>query len=336
MTIRFAFVFAAACLFGVARADDAQSIVAFDSYSPLSRSDELARRMLTPLTAQRLRAALGQSNQVPRDQAIDLSQEIFALHVPPPLANGRFALLVFVAPWNDAKIPPQWIAPLDRTSTIMVSAGKSGNDKNVLDRREPIALLAAHNVMQRYPVDASRVYIGGFSGGSRVALRLALAYPDLFSGALLEAGSDPIGDADAPIPDGARFAQFQERSRIVYLTGTNDAEHLAQDARSTHSLREWCAAGVSAMTIPWAGHKPADAAWFERALVELQAPVTPDQARLRECRANLDAELQRQISDLRALIVAQKLDEAKSTLAAIDRKFGGLATPMIAQLYQDP
>ena len=56
-------------------------------------------------------------------------------------------------------------------------------------------VLAAYNVMKRYAVDPQRVFVSGFSGGARVAMRLALAYPDLFRGALMDAGSDPIGDA---------------------------------------------------------------------------------------------------------------------------------------------
>jgi len=71
-----------------------------------------------------------------------------------------------------------------------VTAANSGNDAPTIDRREPLALLAAHNTMKQYPVDPQQVYIGGFSGGARVALRLALAYPDVFHGALLNAGSD--------------------------------------------------------------------------------------------------------------------------------------------------
>src|SRR5437879_3459051 len=94
-------------------------------------------------------------------------------------------------------------------------AARSGNDASVLARREPLALLAAHNLMQRYPVDPERVYVGGFSGGARVAMRLALGYPDLFRGAILNAGSDPIGGAEIPLPPRDMFMRFQSSKRIV-------------------------------------------------------------------------------------------------------------------------
>ena len=57
---------------------------------------------------------------------------------------------------------------------------------------EPLALLAAHNIMQPYSVNREHVFIGGVSGGSRIALRVALSYRDLFRGALLNAGSDAM------------------------------------------------------------------------------------------------------------------------------------------------
>ena len=42
-----------------------------------------------------------------------------------------------------------------------------------MGRREPLALLAALNILADYPIDPEQVYIGGFSGGSRIARRLA-------------------------------------------------------------------------------------------------------------------------------------------------------------------
>jgi hypothetical protein len=46
-----------------------------------------------------------------------------------------------------------WAEILERRGVIFVSAENSGNEANVLDRREPLALLAAPNTMQRYRVD---------------------------------------------------------------------------------------------------------------------------------------------------------------------------------------
>src|ERR1700730_6918458 len=156
-----------------------QSDVVFSDYSPLSSSTELLHRLLSPLSAVQVGKKLASSAVALRDQPINLAQEKFTVYVPShPPAQG-YGLLVFIPPWDNAMLPRGWAAILDRRGVIFVSAANSGNEANILDRRDPLALLAAHNVMQRFRVDSERIYIGGFSGGSRVALRLALGYPDV-------------------------------------------------------------------------------------------------------------------------------------------------------------
>lgn len=200
------------------------------------------------------------------EQPIDLANEKFTLYVPTRTPAKGYALLVFVPPWREAVVPPHWIAALDRHDMIFVSASNSGNDANVLDRREPLALLAAHNVRQRYPVDPDRVYIGGFSGGSRVAMRLAVAYPDVFRAALLNAGSDSIGDGQLPLPAAELVRQFQDSTRLVYLTGQDDSVGLDQDVRSRESMQEWCAFDLQTQLLLRAGHEAAGPAALNRAL----------------------------------------------------------------------
>src|ERR1700694_765343 len=155
-----------------------QSDVVFSESSPLSSSAEILHRLLSPLNAVQVSKRLAHSAVALRDQPIELAQERFTVFVPShPPAQG-YGLLVFVPPWQNAVLPRGWAAILDRRGVIFVSAANSGNEASILDRRDPLALLAAHNIMQRFRVDLERIYIGGFSGGSRVALRLALAYPD--------------------------------------------------------------------------------------------------------------------------------------------------------------
>jgi pimeloyl-ACP methyl ester carboxylesterase len=107
------------------------------------------------------------------------------------------------------------------------------------------------------------------SGGARVALRLALGYPDVFHGALLNAGSDPIGTLDVPLPPADLFRRFQESTRLVYLTGERDEENLGRDVDSRRSLDKWCAYDVLTQTEPRTGHELADASAFSRSLEAL-------------------------------------------------------------------
>ena len=170
-----------------------QSDVVFSDYSPLSSSAELLHRLLSPLNAGQVGQRLSHSAVSLRDQPIDLAQERFTVYIPSHPPTRGYGLLVFVPARENAMLPRGWAPILDRSGVIFVSTANSGNEANILDRRDPLALLAAHNIMQRFRVDPERIYIGGFSGGSRVALRLALGYPDLFRGVFLNAGSDAPG-----------------------------------------------------------------------------------------------------------------------------------------------
>ncbi len=303
---------------------------AFTDYSALSTKLELARRSLRPLTAARSPRILTQSGPQVSEQPVDLSHEAFVLYVPARPPPRGYALLVFVPPWQDARLPAGWAPVLDRYHVIFVSAARSGNEASVLGRREPLALLAEHNVVARYPVDPQRVYLAGFSGGSRVAMRLALAYPDVFRGAILNAGSDPIGDADIPLPPRDLFLRFQSSSRLVYLTGEADLTNLEMAAVSMRSMRKWCVFDTDAEVNPRvgrsvAGHEVADSAALSRALDAMLKPVRPDPDRLAACRSGLEGELLAELQRVESLIATGKREAAQESLEEIDKRFGGLA-----------
>src|SRR6202166_596958 len=252
-----------------------QSDVVFSDYSPLSSSAELLRRLLSPLNAVQVSKKLARSAVALRDQPIDLAQERFTVYVPSNPPSEGYGLLVFVPAWENAMLPRGWAAILDRHGVIFVSAANSGNAASILDRREPLALLAAHNVMQRFHVDPERTYVGGYSGGARVALRLALGFPDVFRGSFLNAGSDPIGGAETPLPPSDLFSRFQEMTRIVYVSGQHDAVNVEKDAASEQSLRDWCVFDWYAERSPWMGHEVAGPAVLDRALDMLGKHAKP-------------------------------------------------------------
>lgn len=313
----------------------AQANVVFDTVPAFARNGELLRRLASPLQARRTRQALAGNPNAMQASPIDPGQQRFALYVPPPPAPpGGYALLVFVPPWEDARVPQAWLPALNRTHTILVTAAGSGNDANVLNRRDPLALLAAHGVMQRYPVNPARVYVGGFSGGSRVALRLALGYPDLFRGALLDAGSDPIGSAEVPLPPAGLLRQFQQASRLAFLTGDDDMERQAQLARASESLKHWCAFNTHSITLLYTPHALANAAAVAQALTWLRQPTTPDTTRMAACRAANQAQLAAQLAQARALMAGDHADRAIRLLEQIDARYGGLAAPASTRLLQ--
>lgn len=311
-----------------------QPSVVFTHDAPLARSAELVRRLLSPLNALRVNQAAARSGHAMREQPLDPARESFVVYVPASAPPHGYALLVFVPPWPEASLPPAWIATLDRHGMIYVSAANSGNDADVLDRRIPLALLAAQNIIRRYPIDPQRIYIGGFSGGSRVAERIALGYPDLFRGALLMAGSDPIGNAQLSLPSAPLFRQFQDTTRLVYLTGRNDQIHLDMDSHSQQSLREWCVFHVNTVAAPWTGHELPDPASLGRALDLLDKSVQAEADKLAPCRAGIDKTLNAQLQQAENLLADGKRDAAQTLLDRIDAHDGGLAAPRSTELLE--
>jgi len=307
-----------------------QRDVIFSAYSPLSRSLELARRTLSPLANVEVARVAAQL----RPQAIDLTQETFSMYVPTQPASKGYGLIVFIPPWQDARLPPGWDAVLNETGMIFITAAKSGNEANVIDRRMPLALLGAYNVMQRYPIDSDRVYIGGFSGGSRVAMKVALAYPDLFHGALLNAGSDPIGNREAIMPPDDLFAQFQSSSRLVYVTGSSDSWNIEHDTVSRDSMNVWCVFGTRVETMLRAGHEVATPSSLRRALFALDQRAPLDPNKLSACRARQAMVMATELNNVQQLLDHAKPRDAWHSLNKIDAHYGGLASAAIIEFAQ--
>jgi pimeloyl-ACP methyl ester carboxylesterase len=313
----------------VAADDGLMKNVTFGDYAAAASSSELARRVLTPLAFERIRPRLANAAAQP----LDLAQERFVVYVPQgaPPPDG-YGLLVFVPPWPEAALPKDWAHVLDRHGMIFVSAAHSGNEADTLDRRIPLALLGYENIRRRYPLDANRTYVGGLSGGSRVALRVALAYPDLFRGALLNAGSDPLGGVGIALPPADLFKRFQDSTRLVFLTGDRDEANLHNDLVSRQSLRDACVLDVASVTMPRTGHRLADSAGLERALKALDAPNHTDPAKLASCRAEVDHALAAMTADAEAALAAGDRARATELLNAIDARYGGRAAAEIAML----
>jgi dienelactone hydrolase len=308
--------------------------VTFTGYPASARSPEILRRMLSPLAQEIIRRRLAASRTSVAEEALDPSAARFVVYVPPKAPPAGYGLLVFVPPWKEARLPSGWDAALDRRGVIYVSAAGSGNAANVFTRRVPLALVAAEEMRRRYGVDPARVYIGGFSGGARTALRIALAYPDLFDGALLNAGSDPIGESADPLPPADLFARFQTSTSVVFASGEADALAVATDMSSAAAMRKLCAFRSQRVVTPGVGHDVASPTVLARALDALEHPAPVDPARLESCRAALTHRVADDADGVAALIAAGRRDAARRKIVALDAAFGGLAASRIVGLAE--
>lgn len=258
-----------------------QQDVTFDAYSPLSRRAEIAWRMAkSPQRPPEAPVAAASG-----DQPVDLAQERYVVYVPDEMPPKGYGVFVFVSPSPQAKLPQGWARVMNKHGLIFVSAANSGNEADVPSRRIPLALLGYENVHRRYRIDAERVYVGGFSGGARTALQIALGYPDLFRGVLLNAGSDPIGEGNALLPPAELFRRFQETMRVAYVSGERDTFYTREDVISRRSMREHCVFNVSSDVTPRVAHEVAGPAALDHALDALEKPPNADRGELERCRA---------------------------------------------------
>lgn len=292
--------------------------------SPLASTAEIVRRTFSPLTAQHIAEVASVAGQ-----PLDITREKFVVYVPTRKPPQGYALLVFVPPWDVAMLPSGWASVLDDKGIVFVSAAHSGNDTKVEFRRLPLAVIAAQRLMRDYDVDPTRVLVGGFSGGSRVALRIALAYPDVFHGALLNSDSDPIGTTAIPLPPAGLMHRFQDSSRLYYVTGELDPGARNMQAASETSLQGWCVFDVHATAMLHAGHTTADERALSLALDTLLDPTPAKRDDLAGCRARNRSEISSAVQHIEALIASGDKPAARQALNDLDTRFGGLAADQI-------
>jgi predicted esterase len=303
--------------------------VTFAETTPLARNGALIERLFSPFAA----ADLAAKNDAATlgDFPIDTRQEKFGLYVPAKKPAKGYGLLVWVSPLDGAGMPLGWPPVLENPGVIFVTAARSGNDASPLGRRIPLALTAAANVTRNYPIDPDRTWIAGFSGGSRIAERMALAYPDVFSGAILDGSSDAIGSEDVPLPRREKFERLLDRMAIVFSSGAEDASNVEDAKRVAAGLRRHCFRRLAMEVRRGEGHEIMSGRSLARAIEFLDQPREAPSSGDRQCRADLYARIEADLARAEAM-VQQKSRGSRDALRSIDRRYGWLATPRSLEL----
>ena len=180
-----------------------------------------------------------------------------------PDGEGSNGVLVFVKPIDSGEIPEGWALELDRQRLIWISADDFGNERPRAQR--VLAALAGLRLIQASEaIDAKRVYVGGMSGGGRIASTLITRFPQHFNGALYIVGADFWTSAEEPLKP--RIVV----NRYVFLTGNRDFNQ--REMRRVFA--KYQAAGAtqaSLMDLPGFGHEYPDAGKLGQAIDFLDA-----------------------------------------------------------------
>lgn len=305
----------------------------FDRYSPLAAADEFSRRVFTPTTFDRLQRYQQAIGRRAMEQTINLVDERFDVYLPSRKPASGYGLIVFVSPLPRWRLTYDWKKVFDRSGVIYVSARRSDNQQNVYNRRMPLALHALENIQARYPIDPQRVVISGFSGGSRTAIRLAAAYADVFTGALLIGGAKVMGEEDFAPPPLAIMKQMQTRMRVVYSTGKQDTPNRRLDGRSIAALQARCVAGVFKIAQGNIGHDVPGLKTLEKALQRLDLPLEAHLlATQQQCAPQLSKRVEADVRAAELAFEQHQLSIAGEKLGAADLAWGGFATERLVAL----
>jgi hypothetical protein len=163
--------------------------------------------------------------------------ESYFVYVPVTYTGSEsYGLIVFTDANNGTTLPLIWKAVLDTRKYIFIAAQNAGNDQP-RSRRLGLAVLGALKIMSRYPIDPSRVYAAGFSGGARMSGLLGFYQSDIFRGTIQICGADffdrvPIVEATSQLDTvGKQYGLFDATQeeisnakavRFAIITGTND------------------------------------------------------------------------------------------------------------------
>ncbi|CAN0186609.1 unnamed protein product, partial [Hapterophycus canaliculatus] len=167
------------------------------------------------------------------------------------------ALVLYLSPGPRARAGAIWRSTLQRQGVLYASPHDSGNAVPT-GQRIRAAISVLHHMRTHYSIDPDRTYIAGFSGGARIALLIAMAYPEYFGGAM------PIGSGGRLRQESWLVERAEARLRVALIVGTSDGFWPEVKRCTTTELKE---SGVDArLWMPIMGHELPKSAVFLGAL----------------------------------------------------------------------
>lgn len=175
--------------------------------------------------------------------------------------DPKRGVLIFVSPTDSGKPPEGWLELLQQKRLSWVAADGFGN-RQPSAQRVLVAMMGLSLAQRTATPDRRRIYIGGMSGGGRIASMTAPRFPQMFSGGLYIVG------ANFWMPDDPKLKELAARNRYVFITGNEDFNHL--DMKSVYS--RYRKKGLDAsllMDIPGYGHEYPDVGQLGQAIAFL-------------------------------------------------------------------
>ena len=205
------------------------------------------------------------------------------VHVPRGYrADKSFGLMVWVSPTGGGAVSHGWRGVLARRRLAWIGANRSGNPVWTL-RRHALAVQAVDEMLARgYDPDPNRIYVGGMSGGGRIASHVALIHADRFTGGFYIVGCNyfrniMLGDRKYwpgywPRPDRKLLARARKEGRYVLMTGPTDFNR-DQTIKVADAYKKDGFRYATYMEVPGMGHAYPPAEWFDKGIAALDEPI---------------------------------------------------------------
>ncbi len=201
---------------------------------------------------------------------INLNEETYYVALPENYdPEKRYGLLVWIDPSDNGLPKREWLRVFNELGFIYVAANNSGNQHSVTARRIPLALHALHNMQQQYPIDQSRVYVAGFSGGGFTASSLAIAYGDFVEGAFYMSGANELGGQRVGLPPAERLEKVKTHNRYVFYAGTKEKRFLKAVNEAFNSYEAQGVQNIHLLNTARRGHYYVDSKWLKKGLLLL-------------------------------------------------------------------
>jgi predicted esterase len=250
----------------------------FEQYSPLSDTVSISSRIGVSVEPGRI-----------KKHHYDIKKESFEMYVPDCYdSNTPFGLIVWISAGPGGPIETYQGSKelMDKHKLIWVGANNSGNTEDTYKRRIPLALDAAYNVHKLYNIDPNRIYVGGISGGGRVASRTAFHHSDVYAGGIFVIGADywvnmtvpgknTIWRASFPRPQPRFLLRAKKHGRYVLLTGDNDVNMLEMHTYYQKGYSKFLN-NVLYIQVPGMGHQMPPPDELDKALDFVDTPPSQD------------------------------------------------------------
>jgi hypothetical protein len=146
----------------------------------------------------------------------DSTKQTYELFVPERKDQKKpYGLVLFVSPGDGPTGFKQFEGPCKELGLLFVSVYGAGNSCPT-KKRVRIVLDVLDDVRRQFPIDPDRTYIGGFSGGGRIACAIAFALPEHFGGALPVCASGDVRQ------EPYLRQRVRDRLSVALLTGETD------------------------------------------------------------------------------------------------------------------